>query len=439
MYPKPSPIQYFLADIVSCFSKEECTPLKFDNSRTIGSLIWADDLVILSETEKGLQNMLKNLSFYANENRMKINFDKTKCMIFNKTGKFMRRNFEMGQEIIHSTNFYKYLGFVMTPSGEINTGLKDLKDRALRAYYSLKGKMGRHFMLCPNTTLHLFDSLVKPILLYNSDFWGCLKLPENNPIANVHMRFCKELLGVQRQTTNIGVLLELGRIPILLYGVKNCIKNWSRIEITKKANEIVLKAHEISLINSLKWTEAVKSHLNKSGIGSGNRCSCIHSKAFGRMSDIFHQEAFEKINNDESKLRTFGKLKTSIGISEYLTEVKHIDSRVALSKIRLSNHDLMIEKGRHMKIDKTERFCPFCQTQVETELHFILQCKTFQVFRRTLMSEIKNFVPLLDQSLEQDKLVTLLTNKDIASKVGNFLHNSLSCRRFLLSKPKTLI
>ena len=140
----------------------------------------------------------------------------------------------------------------MTPSGEINTGLKDLKDRALRAYYSLKFKMGSYFMLCLTTTLHLFDTLVKPILLYNSDFWGCLKMPNNNPIENLHMRFCKEILGVQRKTTNIGVLLDLGRIPIMYYGIKNCINNWSKIHISKKANEIVLLAHQTSLNYSMK-------------------------------------------------------------------------------------------------------------------------------------------------------------------------------------------
>ena len=148
---------------------------------------------------------------------MEINSTKTKCMIFNKTGRFFRRSFKVGKEIIYTTN--KYLGFVLTPSGEINTGLKDIRDRAIRAYYTLKNKTDRYFILCPTTTFHLFDKLRKPILLYNSDFWGCLIMPKNNPIENADMRFCKELLGVQRQITNIGVLLELGRIPIMLYGI----------------------------------------------------------------------------------------------------------------------------------------------------------------------------------------------------------------------------
>ena len=85
--------------------------------------------------------------------------------------------------------------------------------------------MGHYFKLCPSTTISLFNASVKPILLYNSDFWGGggLKIPRNNPIENVYMRFCKELLGVQKQTTNIGVLLELGTIPIMLYMEKRIV------------------------------------------------------------------------------------------------------------------------------------------------------------------------------------------------------------------------
>ena len=226
----------------------------------------------------------------------------------------------MGKQIIYTTKAYKYLGFVLTPSGEINTGLQDLKDRTIRAYYTLKNKMDRFFMLCPTTTLHLFDILIKPILLYNSDFWGCLKMPQNNPIENAHMRFCKELLGVQRQTMNIGVLLELGRIPIMLYGIKNCIKNWPRIHILGKANEIVLLAHRMSLNCSLKWSHEAKCCPDKSGIGSGSKSEVIFNMTFKLLMDTFYQEAFRDINRDGSKLRTLAKLKTDIGIAKYLTQ-----------------------------------------------------------------------------------------------------------------------
>ena len=101
---------------------------------------------------------------------MRINADKTKVMIFNKTGRFFRRTFRVEKDQIFSTNEYKYLGFLVTPSGSIATGLKNLKDRALKAYYKLKSGLGYRFYSYPGTTCYLFDTMVKPILLYASDF-----------------------------------------------------------------------------------------------------------------------------------------------------------------------------------------------------------------------------------------------------------------------------
>ena len=261
-------------------------PVNISNNFQVSSLIWADDVLLLSETEDGLDCALKLLSKYVERNKMEINTDKTKCMIFNKSGKFYRRCFKLNNGVISTTNKYKYLGFVVTPSGEITTGLRDLKDRALNAYYSLKNRMGQYFRMNIDTTLHLFDSLIKPILLYNSDFWGCLKIPKNNPNENVHMRFCKELLGVQKQTTNTGVLLELGRVPLILFAKKNSIKNWVRIN-TGKANQVLLEIINMSNDGSLNWTNTITDCLNKTGVGTIHNIS-IHEDFFRRMQDIFH-------------------------------------------------------------------------------------------------------------------------------------------------------
>ena len=141
-------------------------------------------------------------------------------MIFNKTGKLIRRNFKCDDLEISTVREYKYLGFLITPSGEIVNGLKDLHSRAAYALVQLREKLGENFSKYPKVTLHLFDTLVKPILMYMSDFWGCLKMPKNNPIDLIHNKFLKQILGVQIQTSNIGVLLETGRVPLPLRSTK---------------------------------------------------------------------------------------------------------------------------------------------------------------------------------------------------------------------------
>ena len=292
-------------------------------------LLWVDDILLLAETEGGLNSLLNNLHDYSKINRLTVNTDKTKCMIFNKTGRLIRRNFKFGNSTVEVVRSYKYLGLVFTPSGEIKTALADLRARALKAYMKIKQKLGYLFKKYIMTTIKLFDSLVRPILLYASDFWGCLKLPVNNPIENLHMTFCKNLLGVQRQTTNIGVLLELGREPLSIMAQKACIKNWSRIKLSR-SNHILSKSFEDSIANDLPWSTRIKNNLNDSGMAYVTLCepphlpiNC-HQKYAQKMKDIFHQISFTSLSDPNKKLRTYNTIKEKIGAEGYLSKIRNI-------------------------------------------------------------------------------------------------------------------
>ena len=94
---------------------------------------------------------------------------------------------------------------MFTPSGEIKSWLHDLRDGAFKAFMKLWNQMGTSFNQGILIALDLFDTMIKPILHYISDFWGYLKLPEENPIDKLQIMFCKQILGLQKQTTNIYV------------------------------------------------------------------------------------------------------------------------------------------------------------------------------------------------------------------------------------------
>ena len=59
----------------------------------INSLFWADDLVLFAKNKEDLDVLLKTLETYCKENEITINIKKTKCMIFNKGGRLMRKPF----------------------------------------------------------------------------------------------------------------------------------------------------------------------------------------------------------------------------------------------------------------------------------------------------------------------------------------------------------
>ena len=216
-------------------------------------------------------------------------------MIFNKTGRLMRRNFIYKNEKLEIVREYKYLGFLLTPSGEISSGLNDLKDRGIRAAACIRMKMGDSFRKDIHISLKIFKSLVMPILIYLADYWGCLKMPKNNPIEIMQNKFLKQLLGVQTQTTTVGVLLETGEIPMSCYAKKMCIKNWCRIA-RKKCNNIVQDSYENAVTNNFSWTSRIREELSTIGLfdiflSAANNTNQVDVTFFKRIVDIFHQTA----------------------------------------------------------------------------------------------------------------------------------------------------
>ena len=59
--------------------------------------------------------------------------------------------------------------------------------------------------------MKLFESIVVPILCYGCEVWGFDNI---NDIEKIQIRFYKNLLGLNRNTSNISVFGELGRYPL---------------------------------------------------------------------------------------------------------------------------------------------------------------------------------------------------------------------------------
>ena len=84
----------FLSDLPTTLKLAEYLSPIVEDSRELSCILWADNLILLSETEEGLTKMLSKLSLYSKHNSLETNDDNKNCLIFNKTGKLIRRTFE---------------------------------------------------------------------------------------------------------------------------------------------------------------------------------------------------------------------------------------------------------------------------------------------------------------------------------------------------------
>ena len=156
---------------------------------------------------------------------------------------------------------------------------------------------------------------------------------------------------------------------------KFSIKNWERI-IRGKANIPLMESYQESLELDLPWISSIKSTLENIGLlnfYNGDYAAkppFVYKKLFQRLSDIFHQETFSKINDERSKLRTYAIFKKEQGFEKYLTDIKNTSVRKNVTKFRLSNHKLMIEVGRHQKSMPSRDFVHSVLTLLKTSSIF---------------------------------------------------------------------
>jgi hypothetical protein len=77
-------------------------------------LLYADDLILISEKPSGLQHCLNALEVYCEEWGLNINTKKTQIMIFSKNKKVPTNeptlNFK--DSLLEKVNEYKYLGLI---------------------------------------------------------------------------------------------------------------------------------------------------------------------------------------------------------------------------------------------------------------------------------------------------------------------------------------
>ena len=219
--------------------------------------MYADDLIILSETEDGLQKCLDKLNSYVNKWKLKINIKKTKIIIFQKGGIMPNTIFYLGDQVVEKVKQYKYLGTTISNTGNFKLNEVILKKKGQRASFLIAKNVGINAK--PSTSIKIFEKIVEPILLYNCEVshaylpktWGYEKFKSRlwdmaEEVNRVVLSFLRQILGVHKKSSTLAVMAETGKYPISIKIFTQIVKYWIRLETT---DNVLLKATKLSVID----------------------------------------------------------------------------------------------------------------------------------------------------------------------------------------------
>ena len=222
-----------------------------------------------------------------------------------------------------------------------------------------------------------------------------------NKLEIFQISIFKQVLGVSRKTTNLAILLELGRYPISTYMHYQAIKYFSRlssINSERLLHEAYNLEKEKMQIGETSFCNYVTNVLDKIGMSNVWRGKIEHdrnnilenpviTKAILIRLNVFSQTALAHIQNT-NKLSFLKSLKGVYNSEKYL-QINDFSNRKAITKLRTSNHTLTIEAGRWTNIERENRLCKQCTLhKIEDEIQFLFRCTKYTAERQKTLETI---------------------------------------------------
>ena len=150
---------------------QSCDPVVINNKQQ-SCLLWSDDLFVVSQSAKGLQNAINNVVAFYESLGLQCSSKKTKILIFNKSGRVLKGyNFLLSGKQLEVAECYQYLGVKLRPSGSFTAAADELSAKARRAWYSISSIIYKDKRISVERAFQLFDSLVSPVALYGCEVW----------------------------------------------------------------------------------------------------------------------------------------------------------------------------------------------------------------------------------------------------------------------------
>lgn len=184
----PTLFNIYINNVIKTWEAELTTHFKIDNL-PLNTLLYADDQIILANSEDNLQRAIYALFQVAKHYNLEISINKTKVMAFEGKN-HIRSKIVINNNSIEQVNAFNYLGCCLSyvNSRDVDTKLAKFQQLLGTIKLTLLKKVR------PETILKFYKVMAIPTLLYGSETWA-LTLAQLRRIEAAEMRLLRPLAG----------------------------------------------------------------------------------------------------------------------------------------------------------------------------------------------------------------------------------------------------
>lgn len=382
----------FLADIEKFYRDRGFEGLSIDSETDVLLLLYADDLVILGRSPVDLDRKLRALEEYARRNKLTVNTEKSKVVIFSKANIRPAVNFRYQQEPIEIVKEFSYLGVTFSSSCLFLRMATAACGRARQSLGAVMSLMSRTKLHSWDSRLQLYESIVINALTYCLSVWGP-RYPD--VIERIQVSFFKRMLLLQKTTPDCYVRLETGCIRLSYHTFKQCLLWLLRLYAMPESRYPRRCFDRLKRLESLpekyNWCSQVRHYFDLVGCsdlwenltyGSLRRC---FSDLLNRYREFLCQQ--DVISFTASHYSPFTRVHSGVlATTKYLRLQMGINVTRILTQLRLSSKKhlkLSINGGSHFV--NCAELCTICNLEkLETLHHIVFECPVYEGMRSLL-------------------------------------------------------
>ena len=179
----------------------------------------ADDMVLLSLSKDGLQELMNICYRYSCAHRYSYNANKSAVIVSNeslysKQTVYKNRTWSLGNDLVQECETYMHLGVLFHKEMDLTSIVKECSNKLRKTLLSIVNCGIFEGGLHPLTAKHLYETIVLPRALYGCELWSSLNSSEINTLEIAH-RFClKVIQSIPRLSRTDIVLSSLGMLPM---------------------------------------------------------------------------------------------------------------------------------------------------------------------------------------------------------------------------------
>ena len=393
-------------------------------------LLYADDIVLISENEDDLQCMLNIVSEWCKKWRLVVNRDKSNIVHFRPSSKVRSDYmFNLGPDILEYKDSYKYLGVVLDQFLEFNQTAKILADSAGRALGSLVNKFKKLKNMRFNTYTAIYNACVVPVNDYCAGIWGAGKLLVSETVQNRAARF---FLGVHRFSSNHAVNGDIGWEFCSVRRKKEMLRFWNRclgLDDSRLTKNIF--QYDYSRCTRNWCSEIRKIFIDIDLVENFDNLLPVNLESAQQRLHEKECTLWKNGCKNKPKLRSYVVMKENYETENYVKISMSRSKRSILAQFRTGTLPLMIEVGRFRGLQIADRQCLLCEEGIEDEIHFLFHCAAFRVERETFFGQMlrKNDEFLNMNSWQKLAFVVSAENVHLFS---NFIHKIFNSRQKMI-------